>query len=216
MKKKGSKKKVNSSKKKRKFFSFFTKNKVAPVVLAFVFLALVILLPFFTTGNAVNSSITGRANFLDNPASIKILPIISWLDIGNTWRDIIVYIIVLAIIFSILLDILLITSLFSGWVCFVIAIGFSIIGSLVGLIRQISVLAITISAGAGIVAGFIEIIVAIVVFVGLVFASQPIARFAARRKAQAEEIRAIGGAGKVKAAVRGLRIIEKGLRSKRE
>ena len=214
MKKKGSKKKVNSSKKKRKFFSFFTKNKVAPVVLAFVFLALVILLPFFTTGNAVNTSISGHASFLDNPVSINIPGALSWLEIGGSWREIIVYIIVLAIIFVMLLDMLTLVSIFSNWVSLVIAIGFSIIAALTNVIRQISIWVITIAAGAGIAGGFIEIIISIVIFVGLAFGSSKIAIFAAKRKAQREEIKAIKGAGKAGAAISGLKMIQEKFKHK--
>jgi len=209
MKKKGNKKKINSSKKEKGFFSFFTKRKVAPVVLAFVFLALAILLPFFTTGNAVNSSVSGHASFLDNPVSIKFPNAMNWLNIGNTWKDVIVYIIILGLIFVMLLDILLLTSLFSEWASFFIAVGFSIIGALTNVIRQISIWAITIAAGLGVVAGFIEIIVAIVVFVGLVFASPKIAGFAARRKAQAMKVRAIKSAGEAGGAISFLRRLQR-------
>ena len=206
----GKKKKVSHPKKVNNFFIF--KNKVAPLVLAFVFLALVILLPFFTTGNAVNSSITGKASFLDNPVSINFPNALSWLEIGGSWREIIVYIIVLAIIFVMLLDILTLISIFSNWVSLVIAIGFSIIAALTNIIRQISMWVITLSAGAGIAAGFIEIIVSIVIFVGLVFGSSRIAIWAAKRKAQREEIRAIKGAGQAGAAITGLKAIQRDFR----
>lgn len=209
MKKKGSKKKISSSKKKGSFFSFFTKRKTAPVVLAFVFLALAILLPFFTTGNAVNSSISGQASFLDNPVSIKFPDAMNWLNVGNTWKDVIVYIIILGLIFVMLLDILLLTSIFSEWACFFIAVGFSIIGALTNVIRQISIWVITIAAGLGVVAGFVEIIVAIVVFIGLVFASPKIAEFAARRKAQAVKIRSIKSAGEAGGAINFLRRLQR-------
>lgn len=206
MKKKGSKKKVNSRKKQKKFFFF--NGKVAPAVLAFVFLALAILLPFIATGNAVNSTITGKASFLDNPVSISGNwwdAVNNWLNVGNSWREVIVYIIVLVIIFAILLDILLLTSIFSSWVSVIIAIGFSIIASLVNIVRQLSVWIITITAELGLLAGFVEIVVSIVVFVGLVFASKPIAMFAAKRKAAAMTIRAIKSTGEAGAGMTGLR-----------
>jgi len=209
MKKKGNKKKINSSKKKKSFFSFFTNHRVASTFLAFVFLALVILLPFFTTGNAVNFSTSGHASFLDNPVSIKFPNAMNWLNIGNTWKDVIVYIIILGLIFVMLLDILLLTSIFSEWASFFISVGFSIIAALTNVIRQISIWVITIAAGLGVVAGFIEIIVAIVVFVGLVFASPKIAEFAARRKAQAVKIRSIKSAGEAGGAINFLRRLQR-------
>jgi len=216
MKKKGSKKKVNShnssNKKQKKFFFFFAKNKVAPVVLAFVFLALVILLPFFTTGNAVNSTVTGKASFLDDPASVKIPSLLNWLNLGNTWREIIVFIIVFLILFAMLFDILTLVSIFSGWVSFIIALGMSIVAALIDLVRQISVLFITAGALLGIAAGFVEIGVGIVIFVGLTFASSRIAIWAAKRKAQKEELKAIKGAGQAGGAITGLKMIQKDFR----
>ena len=217
MKKKGSKKKVNSSKKKRKFFSFFTKNKVAPVVLAFVFLALVILLPFFTTGNAVNSTVTGKAsdNLIEGPVTGGWLNAVKWLNLPEplSWKELIVFIITLAIMFAIILDILLLVSLFSGWVCYIIAAGMSIIGSLIGVIRIISTWFITIGATVGIAAGFLEIIVSIVIFIGLIFANPKITEFAERRKASKERAKAIRGSGKVGAAITGLKEIQRRLKS---
>ena len=211
MKKKGSKKKVNSSKKKRKFFSFFTNNKVAPVVLMFVFLALVILLPFMTTGNAVNASVTGRASVIDEPVSGGWLNAVEWLNLPEplTWKDLIVFVVVLAIIFVMLYDILSLASIFETWVSIVIAVGMTIIASLIGFIRIISVWFITIGATMGIAAGFIEIGIAIVIFVGLAFGSSKIAIWAAKRKAQKEEISAIEGAGTAGAAITGLKMIQK-------
>lgn len=213
MKKRGSKKKVSSHRKKKRFFFF--NSKVAPVVLTFVFLALAILLPFFTTGNAVNTTITGQAGsaFLDQTASIKFPDALSWLDIGNTWRDVIVYIIVLLIIFSMLFDILLLTSIFSGWVAFIIALGMSIIAALTNIIRQVSIWFITIGAGLGVAAGFMEIGIALVIFVGLALGSSRIAIWAAKRKAQKEELRAIKGAGRAGAAISGLKLIQRKFRS---
>ncbi len=208
MKKKGSKKKAVSHKKSKGFFLFFTHNKVAPAVLTLVFLALVIALPFFTTGNAVNSTITGHS-FLDEPASIKFPNALNWIQIGNTWREVIVYIIVLAILFVILFDILSLASIFEPWVSGIIAGGFSIIAALTDIIRQISMWAITIASGAGIAAGFLEIIISIVIFVGLIFGSSRIAIFSAKRKAQREQIKAIKGAGDAGAAITGLKMIQK-------
>ncbi len=212
MKKKGSRKKVNSSKRKKKFFFF--KWKLSTFVLTFVFLALVILLPFMTTGNAVNTTVTGQVSqsFLDNTPSISGPwwdAVNNWLSIGNTWRDIIVYIVVLLILFVMLYDILLLTSIFSGFASFVIALGMSVIAALTNIIRQVSVWFITIAATMGIAAGFLEIGIAIIIFVGLVFGSSQIAIWAAKRRAQKEEIMAIKGAGQAGAAIRGLKMIQK-------
>jgi len=214
MKRKGGKKKVNSSGRKKKFF--FLNGKLTPTVLVFVFLALAILLPFITTGNAVNTTVTGQVSesFLDKPAAINWPNALGWLDIGNTWRDIIVYIVVLLILFVMLYDILLLTSIFSGLASFVIALGMSVIAALTNIIRQVSVWFITIASTMGIAAGFLEIGVSIVIFVGLVFGSSRIAIWAAKRKAQREEIKAITGAGQAGAAISGLKDIQEKFRHK--
>ena len=211
MKKKRGKKKAVSPKKKRVFFLFG--NKVAPIVLACIFLALAIFLSIIsTTGNAVNSSVTGQASVLDNPTSINLPSGLSWMQIGNTWREIIVFIIVLAIIFVMLYDILTLVSIFSNWVYLVIAIGLSIIAALFGWIRQASVWAIGIAAGMGVAAGFIEIIVSIVIFVGLVIGNNWMAKWAAKRKGQKEYVKSIQSSGQAKAAIRGLRELQKEFR----
>lgn len=209
MKKKGNKRRVNSSKKRKiKSFSFFD-NRIAPIILTFVFLALMISLSFFTTGYAISSGGVDARSFLDRPASLKFPNAMRWLDIGNTWRDVIVYFIVLAIIFVMLLDMLLLTSIFSGWVSGVVAAGISIIAVLTNIIRQISIWLITLTAGLGALGGFIEIIIAIVVFIGLALGSPKIALWAARRRAQKEEIKAIKGSGQAGAAIAGLKMIQR-------
>jgi ascorbate-specific PTS system EIIC-type component UlaA len=219
MKKKGSKRKVtsvSSNKKKRKFFSFFSNNKVAPVVLAFVFLALALVLPFISTGNAVNSSITGQAsniNILDTP--INIPDSIQWLGLGNTWQQVIIFIIVLAIIFVMLFDMLDLVSIFTDWVSGVIAGGMAIIAALIGFIRTVVVWLITIGATMGILAGFLEIGVSIVIFVGLIFAGPKIGEFAARRKAVRYHIKGIKGTAEATTAISGLRQMGEELASRK-
>lgn len=214
MKKKGSRKKVNSSRKKKRFF-FFGKNTTT-FVLAFVFLALVILLPLFTTGNAVNSTITGQVggNVLDQPVTWNWLNSVEWLGIGNTWKELIIYLVTLAIIFVMLFDILSLTSIFSSWASGVIAGGMAIVAALIGFIRIITTWFITIGATMGVAAGFLEIGIAIVIFVGLAFGSSKIALFAAKRKAQREIVAGIKGAGEAEGAITGLRRIQRGFRKK--
>ena len=212
MKKKRGKKSAVSPKKEKKVFFLF-KGKVVPIVLSLVFVTLTILLAIISiTGNAVNSTVTGQASVLDNPTSINLPSGLSWMQIGNTWREIIVFIIVLAIIFVMLYDILTLISIFSNWVSLVIAIGLSIIAALFGWIRQMSVWAIGIAAGMGVAAGFIEIIISIVIFVGLVIGNNWMAKWAAKRKGQKEYVKAIHSSGQAKAAIRGLRELQKEFR----
>ena len=224
MKKKGSRKKVSSHKNRKRLFFFG--DKTTTFVLALVFLALVILLPFFTTGNVVNSTMTGYAGEgattnaltqtdLSESEAWKWLDAVSWIGLPKPLypTTFIVFCITLLIVFVMIFDILALTSIFSTWVSAVIAGGMAIIASLLGWIRSIVVWFTTIGAAMGIAAGFLEIGIAIVIFVGLSFGSSKIAIWAAKRKAQKEEIKAITGAGKAGAAISGLKMIQRRFKS---
>jgi hypothetical protein len=234
MKKRGSKKKINSHKSWKSLFFF--NNKTTAIVLTFVFLFLLVLLPLFTTGSAINSSLTGMvgegdeqsgdvnvfniyqggSNGLDGVVTWKWLNAVQWLNLPDplTWKEFIVFIVTIAILFTMLFDMLSLISIFSGWASGVIAGGMTIVASLVGFVRVITTWFITIGATMGIAAGFIEIGVSIVIFVGLVFGSSVIARFAAKRKGQKEYIKAIGSSAQAGAAIKGLRHIQKEFRRK--
>jgi hypothetical protein len=71
---------------------------------------------------------------------------------------------------------------------------------------------VTIGATVGIAAGFLEIIVSIVIFIGLIFGNTWMAKFAAKRKGQKEYIKAIGSSSQAGAAIKGLREIQKEFR----
>ncbi len=211
MKKKGNKKKVSSSRRKKKFFLF--NNKVAPIVIIAVvaLLVLAILLSLFgPTGNVagnVSSGSNASANPVNNPAPTIVINLTRWLNIGTSWKDIIIGFIVLAIIFAMLFDILTLTSIFSGWVAGIIAGGLAVIAALTDIIRNITIWFATVFAGLGVAAGFIEIGIALVIFVGLAFGSSRIAIWAAKRRAQAIHIRAIKKSAEVSGAITGLKAI---------
>jgi hypothetical protein len=209
----GKKKKINLSKKIKNFFIF--KNKVSPVAvisLIIVFLAIAGLLIFnHPTGNTIsgndvsNNVGAGLGSGLDNPAPDFVITLTSWLNIGTSWKDIVIGIIVFIIVFVILFDILTLTSIFSGWVSGILAGGLTIVAALTNIIRMATLWMATFAAGLGVLAGFIEIGIAIVVFVGLAIGSPVIARFAARRHANKQVVKSIKKAGDVEGAVAALK-----------
>ena len=210
----GKKKRVIPSKKVNNFFIF--KNKVAPIVLIIALLALTIFLSFVTTGNAVNNSngnvISGNAvgSSLDNPAPVWITNVTNFLGIGDTWKQVIIGIIIMLIIFAGFYDILELTSIFSNsWVITLIAAGLAIILALVDVVRQIATLLFTFAATLGAIGIFLEIVVCIIIFIGLTFGGSRIALWAAKRKGQKELIKGIKSADEAGAAISGLRRIQK-------
>ena len=201
----GKKKKVTLFKRIKKFFIF--KNKV-PVILIIALLALAVLLIFFN--NSTGNTITGDATFSinDSPPQI-ILTISDFLNLGTTWKELIISIIVLVIIFAGLFDMLQLTSIFTNnWVLYVIAGGLSIIACLTTVVRAISTFAIQVASGMGAIGIAIEVIIAVVIFIGLSFGSTRIALWAAKRHAQKAMVQTTKAAGDTAAAISGLRRIE--------
>ena len=208
----GKKKKISPSKKTKKFY-FFNNNKVSPVALAsiiVVFLAIAFLLVFnHPTGNTISGKDIDVGNTasasLDNPAPDFLISLTSWLNVGNSLREVVIGIIVLLISFAILFDILTLTSIFSPWVSGILAGGLAIIAALTNVIRMGTLWMATWFAGLGVLAGFIEIGIAIVIFVGLAIGSPVIARFAAKRHANRQVVKSIKKAGDVEGAVAALK-----------
>jgi len=209
---KGAKRKVTHYKKQNKHLSFL--KRFLPVILIFTVLLSIIVLLIINhpaTGNVITGNAdagTSGTSFLDNSISVGVSDWTSWLDVGNTWRDLLVFSIVFIILLTAIADMMMLLSLFSNWVSWIIAAGIAIIGALTSLIRQISIFLITTAAGLGAIGVFVEVIIVIVIFIGLSFGSSKIALFAAKRRAQREHIKSIKGAGEATAAIAGLRAIE--------
>jgi hypothetical protein len=208
-KKRGKKMKVSSSKKKKKFFP----EEHYPLVALFVLTLFCITLAL----SSINSSMTGNAilpddstnSFLDRSPPSGISDIANaFLNVGNTWKDIIISVIVLLIIFVGIYDILELTTIFSNWwVILIISAGLSIIAALTNIVRNITYWLLSFAAGLGALGIVIEIVISIIIFVGLSIGSPVIARWAARRKAQAVQIRAIKKGSEVSGAITGLKEI---------
>lgn len=142
--------------------------------------------------------------------------ILGFLNLTGTWRQIILGILILLIIFAAMYDILQLISIFqSKWVLILISFAIALAAALTDFVHKMAVLLTQILGGLGVAAIFIEIVICIVIFVGLSFGSTWIGKWAAKRKGNVEEIKAIAGAGQTKAAIRGMREIQREFRKKR-
>jgi hypothetical protein len=128
---------------------------------------------------------------------------------GITWKELIVFIIVLLVIFVIMFDILSLLSIFSKWTSVIIAGGICIVSSLMELTGRWTIWVMKWIGVIGLGMGAVEILMCLAIFGGLIFGSTWVAKFAAKRKGQVAEIRAITSAGQASAAITGLRRIQK-------
>jgi hypothetical protein len=214
-KSRGVKRKVSHHKKQNKPLSFFKKCLPAVIVAVLLLVIVLLIINHPATGNTISGnadlipSSLSNPGFLDQPISIGVSNWTGWLNVGDTWRDLIVFAIVFIIILVAIADMMILISIFSNWVAWIIAAGIAIIGALTGWIRQLDTVLLTAAAGLGSLAIFVEIVIVIVIFIGLSLGSSVIARWAAKRKAQKEHIKAIRGAGEASAAIEGLRNIQK-------
>jgi hypothetical protein len=148
--------------------------------------------------------------FDKSPTSAFMQWITDFLGLGGTFKEIIIGIIVFAILFAGIYNILELTSLFDiKWVKILISAGLGVIAALTGLINRFSIFMLSFAAGLGTLGVVLEIIIAIVIFIGLSFGSNKIAKWAAKRKGQKEEIAAITSADEAAAAMVGLRRFQK-------
>ncbi len=207
----GKKKKANASPKKAKE-SFFMHNRVSIIALVVSVLCLALLL--VSNLNSTGDSITGNTlSISDNPPQI-ILTLSNFLNLGSTWRELIISLVVLLIIFSVLFDLIEVTSIFSNpWVMYVIAGGLAVIACLTSIVYNITTFALQLLAGFGALGVVIEIAVAIIMGVGLAVGNSKIAIWVAKSKAQKEEIKAIKGAGAAGGAITALKKKKKRFKS---
>lgn len=233
MKKTRGKKKVSVSQKVTIKKSFDFKDHILFYVTIAILLICGVLL-FFNqspTGNVtiedggveVQNAEANVINVLEGPVPDFGKAIISFfnvgvpesLGIGNTWKELIIAIIVFMIILAGIYNILTLVSIFDKvWVIWVMTVGLAIIAALTGIIRGITIFMVQFAAGLGAIAIVLEIIISIVIFIGLSIGSTWIAKWAAKRKAQTETIKAIKGAGEAGAAITGLKAIQKSFKEK--
>lgn len=135
--------------------------------------------------------------------------ILGFLNITGTWRDVVLGLIILLIIFAAMYDILTLISIFqSKWVKLVIALGLALAAALTNIVYKITLFLLQYAAALGAIGIFIEIVICIIIFVGLAVGSTWIGKWAAKRKGQVAELKAIESSGNAKAAIRGMRNIQ--------
>jgi hypothetical protein len=164
----------------------------------------------------VSSLMFVSASFLEEaPKSQIIIEISDSFNLGSFWKEIIISLIVLLIIGAGIYNILELTSLFDiVWVKIIIAAGLGIISALTGWVSSFSVWALELAAAMGTIGIVLEIIIAIAIFIGLIFGSNWVARFAAKRKGQVAEIKAIKSSDEASAAITGLRRLQRNFEKK--
>lgn len=209
--------KINSSnKKKRSLEEKFP--LIALGIIAFICITLMLAAIGKPTGNIISEntiSMTGNV-FLDEAPPETVSNIWDALNlVGNTWKDVIISVIVLLILFVGIYDLLELTTIFSNWwVILIISAGMSIIAALTNIIRNITYGLISFAAGFGALGIAIEIIISIIIFIGLSVGSNWIAKWAAKRKGQKEYIKSIKSSSEAGAAIRGLREIQQEFKRK--
>jgi hypothetical protein len=168
-----------------------------------------------TGGSGININFLGNepkgATWLDQTPSESessgaqfFARIMAFLGIGETWKQIIVGIIVFLIIFAGLRDILTLTSLFEK-ANFIIAFGLAVIAMLSGLVNGIATAMLSLAATLGTLGIVLEIIIAIVIFIGLTVANERISMFAAKKYAVNAKVKGLKSGAEGAAGFKALR-----------
>lgn len=133
--------------------------------------------------------------------------------LGNDLTEIFISLIIVLIIFAAVYDMLELTSIFQNdWTQRLIAIGIALIAVILKWPLVITRWGLDFAAYLGVFGILYEIIIAIVIFIGLMFGNTWLAKFAVKRKGQVEQIKAIKGANQASAAITALRTLDKNFR----
>lgn len=128
---------------------------------------------------------------------------------GETPVQIITALIVSLIIMAVFYDIIaLIGIIHIEWVQLVVSIGLGLIAVILKWPIKATAWIMSIGAGLGAIGIALEIGIVVVIFIGLVFGSTRVAKFAIKRKAQAEEIRVTKNVAQAKTAFGALRELD--------
>jgi hypothetical protein len=161
-----------------------------------------ILLSFvFIISFAVLVSAAGLDN---SPTNVIIKSITDFLGLGETWKEIIIGIVIIMILYAGISGILDLTSLFSSskpWVSATISMGLGIIAALTGLVNRFAIFMLSFAATLGTAGVVIEIVIAIIIFIGMSFGSMWAAKWAAKRYAAQATVKAIKGGSEVSNAI---------------
>lgn len=139
----------------------------------------------------------------------QLVETIGGLGLGDDPITIIFSLIFLLIVWTMVWDIFALISVTEHtWISAIIASGATIAVILLGWPLQIATLLIYYAGFMGTIGVILEIGIGMFIFIGLIAGFNKVAKFAAKRKGQAEYIRSIKGASEAKAAVKGLRELE--------
>lgn len=127
----------------------------------------------------------------------------NFFDLGETWTEVVIGIIIVIIIAAALYDILGLTAFRSTPVRVIIGLGVALITSMLGLIRAIIAWAFAISGGIVGLGIAIVIIIAAVAFVLIHFGVSRLAASMIRARAEVDAAEAAAGAQRAGAALRG-------------
>lgn len=214
--KKRMKKSIKKEKKKNKLL----KNKVflvSIIVLGLVILGLLFVFYKGTTEKAVGNGSLASTSFPTNQQvmdGIKSFFLEYFGFLGNTLTEIFISLIIALIIFAAVYDMLELTSIFQNdWTQRLIAIGVTVIAVILQWPIIITRWGLDFAAYLGAIGIFLEIVIAIVIFIGLMFGNTWLAKFAVKRKGQVEELKALKGAGRAGAAIQALKKLDTDFRS---
>jgi hypothetical protein len=186
-------------------FKRFNGKKIFAVI-SFFFMFLGIL-NFAAAENGDGGNI---ASFLDKiPTNEIVNRVTNFLGFGETWKQIVISLVVFLIIFAGLKDLVAFAPLFRKSTATVIAFGLAIIAILIGLVRSMAVLLLSFAAVLGTLGIIVEIIVAIVIFIGLSIANDKIAEWAVKKYGHAAKIQALRGSYETASAIKGLRKVQR-------
>jgi hypothetical protein len=156
----------------------------------------------------VSSLMFVSASVLDEAAPASIVFISQILNLGLVWKEIIIGLIMLLIIIVALYDILTLTSIFEGKaVKIIISVGLGLVFALTGLVNKFSIGMISFAAGFGAFAIWVEIIIALVMFIGISVGSTFLSMWAAKRYANRALVKSVKAAGETESGINFLRDI---------
>ncbi len=128
---------------------------------------------------------------------------------GDDATTIIISLLIVLIIYAGLYDILELVGIFQNkWVKLVIAFAMGSVLVVLQFPIQAASFIIAFGAGLGLIGIVMEIVITAVIFIGLVWGSGKAAKWAALRKGNVEQIKAIKSAGQAAGAIRGLRELQ--------
>ncbi|MFA5071406.1 MAG: hypothetical protein WC511_03515 [Candidatus Pacearchaeota archaeon] len=173
------------------------KKSLSLILLSLVFVSSLMFV------SALNGGTSSPSTFLSEAVPWSKTFLTQLFRLGDTWNEFIIGIIILAIMIAALYDILALTSVFQGnAVKIIISVGLGLVFAITGMVNGFSIWMIEFAAGFGAGIIWLEIIAALIAFVGIIWGGGPIQRWAARRKSQFDYSQAIEAGGKIRGGIK--------------